>query len=71
MRSALLCHRAGGHSQPNSANVPWENSRLWGGMPPQRPTIPLGVQAYLKLNKVSPSQPQDHILLVNGHSQES
>ena len=58
-------------ADPNLAKVPRENSRLWGGMPPQRPTIPRGAQAYKRLNKVSAWQPQDHILPANGHSQKS
>ena len=69
--SALLCHQAGGYTQPNLTKVPLENSRPWGGMPPQRPTIPQGAQTYSRLNKVSPWQPQDHVLPANGCSQEN
>ena len=63
--------RLEGTSQLNLAKVPWEDSRPQGGMPPQRPTIPWGVQAYKRLNKVSTWQPQDHVLPANGCSQRS
>ena len=45
--------RLEGTLNPDLAKVFWKDCGLRGCMPPQRPTIPQGAQAYKRFNKVS------------------